>query len=925
MIHSLYLKLLPVILMLGLSAYSTTAQNLIPNPGFEEGSGDAFTNWNIYNQMNGMFSAATAASEYRSGARGLKAEITMPGEAWHMQIASDLIPTVSGEEYTFSIWVKGETEGTEIRFSTQPNALYSANYMVGTDWSELSWTFTANEEMTRILLDVGMEVNTYYLDDMYLEGATGGSGSCQLITNGGFEMYNEADTTFTGWEFYNELGGSSFEVATGDDAYSGDNALQANNAGGIERWGLQAATPPFPTVNGQSYTLNIWIKADMADANFIQFSTRDAEDANESQYTNSASAIGGDWMQISYTFTAIDDNTVITLNLGDESANTYYIDDVCVVYPDASENCLAVDNNGFETYDPGSNTFSDWTYYNQGNGSSFGVTMDAEDVYEGSNALVATTAANTQTFELQIASPSFYTLEGGTYLFKIWIKAETADANTIQFSAREAADPGSTETQYTTTASTIGTEWTQVTYEFTANSARSLVTLNLGGATENTFYIDAVCVETLCGTTYTAPADQEPIATGKEKFLGNVYAPHALPDFEKYFNQVTPENSGKWGSVEVERDVFNWDALDEARQFAKDNDFSFRFHVMLWGSQQPTWLEALSQEEQLEEIREWFEAVSTRYSGEDAPDYVEVVNEPLNQPPFYQDALTSLNDELNTPPSEYDWIVNAFKLARQYFPSQTRLMLNEYGIANTPSLTSRYVDIIRMLNDEGLIDAIGMQGHTFSTRLYGGTYEDLNTNIRSNVDSLGQFELPIVVTEMDIEGNRFFDANGQPQDGGTVGKRDSFQLAEYQRIFDIFWYHPKVVGITLWGWRPGLWQNDAEAYLIDPCTGQERPALQWLNTTIRDSDPMIDFTVSTDAVDAAPPLSLYPVPVNKVLTIEGITPENGLIRIFDLTGRLVRQEDHRSRSPISSIDVANLPPGLYIIQAGRSAQKFVKQ
>ena len=92
----------------------------------------------------------------------------------------------------------------------------------------------------------------------------------------------------------------------------------------------------------------------------------------------------------------------------------------------------------------------------------------------------------------------------------------------------------------------------QVTYEFVASSARTLVTLNLGGDAENTFYLDEICVETVCGTDFTAPEDQEPIAAGKEKFLGNIYAGHALPDFEKYFNQVTPENSGKWGSVQLD-------------------------------------------------------------------------------------------------------------------------------------------------------------------------------------------------------------------------------------------------------------------------------------------------------------------------------------------------------------------------------------
>ncbi|HOY14193.1 MAG TPA: endo-1,4-beta-xylanase [Saprospiraceae bacterium] len=898
------------------------AQNLIPNPGFEAGTGNSFEGWNAFNQISGTFSQGTGTGEYRSGTRALKGVVTMAGEAWHLQLASNPIETQVGEEYTYSVWVKGANAGTSIRFSTQPNALYSANYAVSTDWTELSWTFTANEAMTRVVLDIGTQVNTYFLDDMTLSGPSG--DMCVPIANGGFEDFDASDTTFTGWQFYNENGGSSFELGTGANAFAGDQSLKAINAGGIARWGLQAATPAFPTIVGQSYTLQLWIKADTGAVNFIQFSTRDGNGANEGQYTNSATMIGSDWMQLSYTFSAISDMTIITLNLGDETANTYYLDELCVIYPDLTDNCEAVANGSFETYDANSGTFANWTYYNRGNGSTFGVSTAENNVYEGANALVAKTTAGTETYQLQIASPSFYTLKGGTYQFKIWIKADSAAKNTIQFSLRDAASPGTTESQYTTSATTIGGDWMQVTYQFTATSGRSLVTLNLGGQTANTFYIDAVCTEVVCGTTFTVPADQEPIATGKEKFLGNVYAGHALPDFEKYFNQVTPENSGKWGSVETQRDVFNWDQLDAAVQFAKDNNFIFRFHVMLWGAQQPAWLEALSPAEQVEEIKEWFEAVSTRYGGENAPEYLEVVNEPLNQPPFYQDALTSLNAELGTTPSEYDWVVNAFKLANQYFGEETKLMINEYGIENTPNLNRQYVEIIKLLQADDLIDAVGFQGHTFSTRKYGGSYENLNNNLKSNLDNLAQLGLPLVVTEMEIEGDMYFDNSGEPRDGGTQEQKDSFQLAEYQRIFEIYWYHPSVVGITMWGWRPGLWQDDAEAYLIDPCTGQERPALNYLNTVIRDSNPKISLVTDVVNLHSNDKLDVYPTISTGELIIEGLEGEKTQIQIFNTNGQMMKSLLFDGASS-RTLDVSGLPVGFYFIKANNAVKKFVKQ
>ncbi|HEY0464470.1 MAG TPA: endo-1,4-beta-xylanase, partial [Polyangiaceae bacterium] len=57
-----------------------------------------------------------------------------------------------------------------------------------------------------------------------------------------------------------------------------------------------------------------------------------------------------------------------------------------------------------------------------------------------------------------------------------------------------------------------------------------------------------------------------------------------------YFNQVTPGNAGKWGSVEATRDQMNWSELDTAYQFAKQNGLPFKLHTLIWGQQQPSWV-----------------------------------------------------------------------------------------------------------------------------------------------------------------------------------------------------------------------------------------------------------------------------------------------------------------------------------------------
>src|SRR5690349_260300 len=91
---------------------------------------------------------------------------------------------------------------------------------------------------------------------------------------------------------------------------------------------------------------------------------------------------------------------------------------------------------------------------------------------------------------------------------------------------------------------------------------------------------------------------------GKDKFVGNAND-FSTNYFTKYFNQLIPENAGKWGSAAgtTRTAAMRWTALDQAYNFAKANNTQFNFHILLWGNQQPTWMVDLPPEEQLAEIK----------------------------------------------------------------------------------------------------------------------------------------------------------------------------------------------------------------------------------------------------------------------------------------------------------------------------------
>lgn len=298
------------------------------------------------------------------------------------------------------------------------------------------------------------------------------------------------------------------------------------------------------------------------------------------------------------------------------------------------------------------------------------------------------------------------------------------------------------------------------------------------------------------------PAQDTPLAAGQAKFLGSAYSRDQAKDFAAYWNKVTPENAGKWGEVEAVRGKMDWSGLDQAYQFAKTHGFPFHMHVMVWGNQQPEWIKHLPPAEQRREIKHWFAAVAQRYPD---LDYVEVVNEALNDPPSKDDEgggnyIAALGGNGT---SGWDWVIESYRLARRYFP-RAKLLINDYNVINKAANTRKYRTIIDLLRKDHLLDGIGVQAHAFETATVSAA------TLRANLDTLAATGLPIYITEMDIDGTT-----------------DAAQLKEYQRVFPVFWRDPAVKGITMWGFRPGLWREKERAFLINP-DGSERPALKWL-------------------------------------------------------------------------------------------------
>ena len=291
------------------------------------------------------------------------------------------------------------------------------------------------------------------------------------------------------------------------------------------------------------------------------------------------------------------------------------------------------------------------------------------------------------------------------------------------------------------------------------------------------------------------------LSTNPDKFLGNIttgWNSDMDTDgfiFADYWNQVTPENATKWGSVEGDRQgKFNWGGADKAAKYAKEHGFPFKFHTLVWGSQYPNWMNNLSTEKQYEAIVEWMDEAKKHYP--DLP-VIDVVNEAISShaPAPYKAALGGDGK------TGYDWIIKAFQMAHERWPDAV-LVYNDYNTFQWN--TDQFIDLVRTIRDAGApVDAYGCQSHDLS----GCSANTLKASMKKLQDAL---KMPMYVTEYDI---------------GTANDND--QLKDYKAQIPLLWEADYCAGVTLWGWIYGkTWTTDGNSGLIK--NKKERPAMEWL-------------------------------------------------------------------------------------------------
>lgn len=290
------------------------------------------------------------------------------------------------------------------------------------------------------------------------------------------------------------------------------------------------------------------------------------------------------------------------------------------------------------------------------------------------------------------------------------------------------------------------------------------------------------------------------LSSNPDKFLGNITTRYQMDagggvdPYYKLWNQVTPENESKWGSVEGTRGSFNW-GCDTPFNYAKKYGFTYKFHAFVWGAQYPNWFSnRMSISERYKAIVTWFDAVKKKYP--ELP-MIDVVNEAVG---MHQQGNPLMKESLGGGgKTGYDWLIRAFEMAYERYPDAI-LIYNDFNTFQHD--TNSYLELVRTLRDFGApIDAYGNQSHDVDDI----SVDKLKSSMKTLNDGL---KMPMYITELDI----------------NVAD-DNKQKKQYENIFPIMWEAEQCAGVTIWGYIHGATWVDNSGIIKN---GKDRPAMTWL-------------------------------------------------------------------------------------------------
>ncbi len=262
-------------------------------------------------------------------------------------------------------------------------------------------------------------------------------------------------------------------------------------------------------------------------------------------------------------------------------------------------------------------------------------------------------------------------------------------------------------------------------------------------------------------------------AADREKFLQVL---------EENFNYAVHENALKWYTNEKVQGIVDYSIADRIWELCHERNIPMCGHCIYWAKDEYVhdWLFPLNNAQLRKAVVDRGVSVTSHFKGR--INEFDLNNEMIHGDFFRRRLGFGMINEMA-------WIAKATN-------PEAVLYLNDYGILDMGFNVGPFIKQINNLLENGVpIDGIGCQGH-LSMRTTINTPAE---KVQRNLDRLAEFDLPIKITEVLF-----------------AYEDKQVQVNELNKLFPIYFAHPKVEALVMWGfwagshWQPhcAMWKED---------------------------------------------------------------------------------------------------------------------
>ena len=321
----------------------------------------------------------------------------------------------------------------------------------------------------------------------------------------------------------------------------------------------------------------------------------------------------------------------------------------------------------------------------------------------------------------------------------------------------------------------------------------------------------------------------------------------------QHFNAVVPENAGKWGSnssgstppppgssgnISYSNAILSW---------AQQNNKRARMHNLIWGNQQPTWVNNMLANAGSHSALRSYVSDRIKYYVGDAGD-----GNPNDDPATRYLELDVYNESVHTP--QY-WnaygaagVADIYRETRDAAASvgaDVRLYANEYNVLQWSGSGSdtyanwyrRHVDEINQAGHGQVVTGVGVQYYADTSANAAGAGQAHNVSFfQRALQNLSVTGLPITLTEFGIQSGT----------GQTTNQTTQADILEdsVRMLFGT----PQAQGFFMWGFYQGngyIWNQATGGAFYDSAWNLRQPGARW-NALMGEWDTNVNSAVNPD-------------------------------------------------------------------------------